>query len=290
MPTFSIVTPSLNQGKFVERTIASVLSQEGDFYIDYIVVDGGSIDESVAIFKKYESILAEGKWPVRCAGITFKWYSEADRGQSHAINKGFNLSDGDIYAWLNSDDYYEPGALKIIVDQHLSYPDARVFVGNGLMCDETGNALHIAEAFDVTSESLTNWIHRYFYQPSCFFKKDVWKQCGPLQEWLGYAMDLDLWFKIAKSYKFFPVHELLSTSLKHPSAKTTADGYLAVMEVALVIASHGGAKVAINDYGKLLAQKEKCYQIQIRDMMNSRSWRITYPFRLILEKIRALNI
>ena len=81
-----------NHGRFIEDTIKSVLNQEGDFYIDYIIMDGGSTDNSVEIIKKNEQLLKEGKWPIKCRGIEYRWASEKDRGQSDAINKGFRVA------------------------------------------------------------------------------------------------------------------------------------------------------------------------------------------------------
>src|SRR5208282_2106780 len=93
-PKISIVTPSFDQGQYIEEAIKSVISQEGDFFIDYIVVDGGSTDNSAEIAKKYGTLLDVGKWPVRCRGIRYRWISEKDRGQSDAINKGFRVAEG----------------------------------------------------------------------------------------------------------------------------------------------------------------------------------------------------
>ena len=91
---FSIVTPSYNQGKYIEETIKSVISQEGDFSIDYVIADGGSTDNSVEIIKKYSKLLNDGRYPIKCNDIKFRWWSKKDRGQSDAINQGFNSTDG----------------------------------------------------------------------------------------------------------------------------------------------------------------------------------------------------
>jgi len=92
--TVSIVTPSYNQGTFIRETIESVLRQEGDFNLDYIVVDGGSTDNSVDIIRRYGALVDEGKWPIRCRGIRYRWASEGDKGQSDAIIKGFGMAEG----------------------------------------------------------------------------------------------------------------------------------------------------------------------------------------------------
>ena len=111
-PILSIVTPSYNQGQFLVETIESVIGQSGDFHIDYIIVDGGSTDNSVEIIRHYDALLKQGEWPISCKGITYRWLSERDRGQTDALAKGFRMVNGEILAWLNSDDIYLPGALQ----------------------------------------------------------------------------------------------------------------------------------------------------------------------------------
>lgn len=103
----SVITPSLNQGAFIERTILSVLSQKGDIELDYIIVDGGSTDNTLDIVRKYQESLT--------------WISEKDRGQSDAINKGFNMATGELLAWLNSDDTYEPHALTEVAERYKKF-------------------------------------------------------------------------------------------------------------------------------------------------------------------------
>src|SRR3990170_2770087 len=128
-PKITIVTPSYNQGRFIEETIKSVLSQEGGFYIEYLIMDGGSTDNSVEVIKKYDRLLKEGRWPVKCLGITYSWASEKDKGQSDAINKGFRQARGDYIAWLNSDDTYEPGAIGKAVDYLQAHPEYMMVYG-----------------------------------------------------------------------------------------------------------------------------------------------------------------
>ena len=114
---FSIITPSYNQGEFLAETIESVIGQAGDFYIDYIVIDGGSTDNSVDVIRGYQASLNRMQWPIACRGITFSWVSERDEGQTDALMKGFGAARGEIFAWLNSDDVYLPGALQAVADQ-----------------------------------------------------------------------------------------------------------------------------------------------------------------------------
>src|SRR5258707_6129118 len=116
-PRISVVTPSFNQGAYLERTICSVLDQKYP-NLEYLVIDGGSTDESVEIIKRYERHLTY-------------WVSEPDTGQSNAINKGFARTTGTILAWLNSDDRYLPETLGAVAAAAAAHPDADVFVGTG---------------------------------------------------------------------------------------------------------------------------------------------------------------
>lgn len=277
LPKISIVTPSFNQGRYLEKTILSVLEQ-GYPNLEYIIIDGKSSDNSVEIIKKYEKHLKY-------------WVSEEDRGQSHAINKGFAHATGDLLGWLNSDDYYAPGALKTVAEVYGAKPLAGAIVGAGEMVDMSGELLHHTEPFDVTVESLYRWLDRFFWQPSCFFTCSAWEECGPLDEELHYAMDLDLWLKIAKRFPFFTLNSMLSTSLKHPEAKTTAFGYLTVMETAIVITRHGGEKTAMKDlenYANYLAEKDRSHIHQLQQMMDSTSWKITAPLRHLSARVQKL--
>ncbi len=225
-PKISIVTPSFNQGKYLEKTILSVLEQ-GYPNLEYIIIDGGSTDESVDIIRKYADRLAY-------------WVSEPDRGQSHAINKGFERATGEIYGWLNSDDWYHPGALQGVADAFAANPDAGAVVGAGDMYSEEYNLTQTIEPFPVSVQSLYGAVDRFFMQPSCFFTRQAWKLCGPLDESLHLAMDLDLWFRIAKKHRYATIDQNLSVSLVHSSAKTTALAPQSLVDASLVVMKHGG--------------------------------------------------
>ena len=228
-PKFSVVTPTYNQGQFIERTIDSVLSQ-GYPNLEFIIIDGGSKDNTVEIIKKYERHLAY-------------WISEPDRGQSHAINKGMDKATGDYLTWLNSDDWYTPGALNKFAELVSQYPDAGVIVGAGQILDQNGKTIYYKEPTDpITLETLYKWPGEgNFLQPSSIFSRAAWTRCGPVDEKEHIAMDLDLWLKIARAgFCFVPIKELLSQALSHPDAKTTAFVGLMRVECLLVIAKHGG--------------------------------------------------
>jgi glycosyltransferase involved in cell wall biosynthesis len=186
----SIITPSYNQGQFLEETILSVLNQDYD-NIEYIVIDGGSTDNSVDIIKKYEDRLTY-------------WVSEKDNGQSDAINKGFKMATGDYIGWLNSDDFYTPGAILKLVgnidDESVLY---YAILG---YCNIDGRH-EVLEKYDenMTFDKLLN-SKSFTNQPGSFYKKSTLKEVGYLDEKLHFVMDVDLWLNLLSKgkAKFIP--------------------------------------------------------------------------------------
>jgi glycosyltransferase involved in cell wall biosynthesis len=226
-PKISIVTPSYNQGAYLEETIESVLTQ-GYPNLEFIVIDGGSDDGSVDIIRRYEQHLSY-------------WVSEEDRGQSHAINKGFAQAHGELLAWLNSDDTLEPGALRTVAEACKKTPSAGAFVGHGAKVNLRGHVEYYKKPGDLTFEGMFRWMDgNNFMQPSCFFTRKAWESAGPLDEDIHMAMDLDLWLRMAKDYEFKSIDALLSRAKIHGTAKTTASRNLMVVDIALVIIRHGG--------------------------------------------------
>jgi len=189
-PKISIVTPSLNQGKFIEETIRSVLLQ-GYPNLEYIVMDGGSEDGSVDIITKYE------KW------LTY-WKSEQDEGQAQALNKGFKISTGEIVAWINSDDVYERSIFGYIPQYIKNNPDYDFIYGDLLTMNETGK---MTGKFSPGEFNLINALYgNIIPQPSCFWKSSVFKDMGYLSEKYHYLMDYEFWMRcgIKKKFKYIP--------------------------------------------------------------------------------------
>jgi len=217
----SIITPSYNQGRFIEETIKSVLSQEGDFYIDYIIMDGGSTDNSIEIVRRYDRLLRDGEWPVKCRGIDFRWVSKKDRGQSDAIAKGFGMSNGEILAWLNSDDTYLPGVVKRAADFFHTHLDVKMLYGKCYFIDYKGSVVgeYPTEPFDYKRLATSNFI----CQPATFFRKDVLYTVGGLDLTLQYSMDYDLWIRIVSRFEVKYLSEYLAMYRLHKESKTVAE-------------------------------------------------------------------
>lgn len=227
-PIISIVTPSFNQGEFIEDTIRSVISQDGYFFIDYIIIDGGSTDDSVEIIKKYDRLLKEGEWPVKCRGIEYRWVSEKDRGQTDAINKGFLMAQGEIINWINSDDTLLPGALQSLVDAFSKKPDTDIVYGEAYYTDEKGNIIEACPTRPFRYENLA--VASPMCQPAVFYKRKVLLDAGLLNMELHYTMDYDLWLRIGKRCRIKQIPAYLATYRLHSESKTVAESHSILMQ------------------------------------------------------------
>lgn len=209
-PKISIVTPSFNQAQYLEETILSVINQNYP-NLEYIIIDGGSTDNSVEIIKKYEKHLAY-------------WVSEPDNGQSHALNKGFLRASGDIFAWINSDDYYTANAFKDVIMAFTKY-GADIINGDCKVIDNDEVKMLVRPGEITLDRLLRYWVPSSVPpQPSIFFKREVWNKCGPLNTKLHFAMDYDLWLNAAMHYKFNYINCTLSAYRFHEESKSVKDG------------------------------------------------------------------
>jgi len=209
-PRISIVTPSYNQGQYIEQTILSIIDQ-GYPNLEYIIIDGDSRDNTVDIIKKYAD------------RITY-WVSEPDNGQSDALNKGLQKCTGDIFNWINSDDYLEPGALFKVADAFVKNPSALQVCGYSRIFDSiTNNALmsHRCELFDSTEKTI---IQEKINQQASFYNLSVVKDLGLVNNSLNCVMDLELWFRFLCKYgqeRIFLIDDLLGHFRIHPQSKTS---------------------------------------------------------------------
>jgi len=189
-PKISIITPSFNQGQYLEQTICSVLEQNYP-NLEYIIIDGGSTDNTVDIIQKYEKHLTH-------------WVSEPDRGQSHAINKGFARCTGDLVNWLNSDDWYQPGAFRVLSELANQNPHENVFCFTERKHLPDGTLeYNRTPAFDSLAKAL---FYSEIDQPATFFRKNVWDKLFPLREELHYIMDGELWVRYLLQWGFTHIY------------------------------------------------------------------------------------
>jgi GT2 family glycosyltransferase len=206
MTLVSIITPSYNQTAYLEQTLNSVLGQE---YLDieYIVIDGASTDGSVDIIKKHANRLAY-------------WVSEKDRGQAEAINKGFARAHGEIVAWLNSDDYYLPGAVAAAVKAFDEHPEAVLVYADMLAVDEHGQTTNTLKYQQLTLEDLLCF--QIIGQPAVFMRRSALEASGGLDLTFHFLLDHLLWIRIAQQGRILHVDQTWAAARYHAEAKNRA--------------------------------------------------------------------
>lgn len=187
-PLVSVITPSFNQGKFIERTILSVLSQDYPD-IEHIIVDGGSTDSTLEILGKYDDRI--------------KWISESDKGLADAVNKGFKMAKGDILGWLNSDDTYNPKAVDTMVEYFRNNPGVVMAYGDAYFIDRDGR---VTGEYPTERFSLDRFADTCFIcQPAVFIRSEVFGSVGELDVNLQTCVDYDYWIRIGK---YFPANRI----------------------------------------------------------------------------------
>lgn len=223
-PLVSLVTPSLNQGRFIRATIESVL-RSGYDNLEYIVMDGGSTDGTASIAAEYASRLT--------------FVQEADRGQAHAINKGFARSKGDILAWINSDDTIEPGAIAHAVRALADTPDAALVYGNGYLINETGSERRRFPASEPFNLWKLLYVTDYVLQQTCYFRRSALEAVDWLDESLHYALDWDLLMRLGRRQRFAFTPEYLGSLREYPEAKSFRGGKERLRELTDVMKRNG---------------------------------------------------
>jgi glycosyltransferase involved in cell wall biosynthesis len=222
--SFSVVTPSLNQGQFIRATIESVLTQE-IIDIQYLVMDGGSNDGTLEILKDY--------------GNRLRFVSELDQGTADAINKGLARCDGDLIGWLNSDDIYYAGTLSRVRELFGLHPEVDVIYGRAEHIDEHGNLIEEYQTAEWAFEDLIN--HCIISQPAAFFRRRVVEKFGLLDKRRRYCLDYDFWIRLARNgANFLFVPELFAATRLHARAKTVASRLQCHREINDIMVEHLG--------------------------------------------------
>ncbi len=248
-PLVTIVTPSYNQGRFIKDTIESVLTQDYP-HIEYIIMDAASTDSTAEVVKRYKNRLT--------------WISEKDRGQSHAINKGFRMAKGEIVAWLNSDDVFLPGAVTAAVKGFQHAPNAGAVYGEGYQIDIDGKVKYkfsFTEKFDLWK--LTNVVD-YVLQQTVFFRRAALESIGFIDESLHFGMDWDILVKLGKHFGLHYIPAELGCLREYDDAKSFAGGAKRFRELGNLVRKQSGRLYppgyviyGLDTYEKIWCQKAK---------------------------------
>lgn len=233
---FSIITPSYNQGDYITQTIDSIVSQEGKFQIELIIMDGGSTDSTVEILKDYEKRLSEEE------RIKFIWHSEKDNGQADAINKGLAISTGEVLAYLNSDDIYEPGAFQAVAAFLEAHDDIGFLYGKCRIIDEEGSEIRkwitlyrtlLGRKYSYAKLLSENYIP----QPATFWRRAVYEKYGDFDVEHAFCLDYEYWCRIGQGFEGAFLNEWLSGFRWYRSSKSGAN-YKQQFQDEIDIAKH----------------------------------------------------
>ncbi len=224
LPRVSLVTPSYNAAPYLRAAIDSVLGQDYP-NIEYLIMDGGSTDGTVELLEEF--------------GDKLRWISEKDDGQADALARGFEQIDGAILGWLNADDVLKPGAIRAAVDALRAHPAAALIYGNADFIDAAGQT--IGPCTVVEPYSLHRLIHYgdYIIQPAAFFSRSAYESVGGLDKTLNWAMDWDLWIRLARDYDVLYIDKDLASYRWLGSNKTAEGGFARLEEVEAVAGRYG---------------------------------------------------
>lgn len=209
-PRFSIITPSYNHAEYLEQTIESVKAQETED-VEHIVVDGGSTDGTTDLLQRYED------------DYNLRWVSESDRGQTHALNKGIRMAEGEYLGWQNADDYYLPEAFDVVRSTLQRRPDVDMVYGDLHIVDADGNRTNTRH-FTRASRLVQRYLGNFMANQSAFIKTEFFDDVGPFNEGFEYAMDVELFWKLLNyGGEYVHVPEYLAAIRIHDDMKSVAN-------------------------------------------------------------------
>ena len=265
LPRISIVTPSLDQARYLRQCIESVLGQH-DPNLEYIVVDGGSTDGSVDVLRSF--------------GDRIQWTSEPDKGQANAINRGLKRATGDIVSWLNSDDFLEPGALAHVRRCFDANPGVAFIYGRAWMIDGEGKRLREYPTFDLRRNDLKRKC--YLCQPAVFVRREAIKRFGLLNEALDVCIDYEWWLRMSREAPMAFCDHVLASSRHYSTTKTSARRLRALIEAGYLMRHHFG-KASWRWSAKWVLHRMKLNP-RLRLRPRPRSWLTAIPSALRYRK------
>lgn len=229
----SIVTPCFNRSEYLNEAIESIVSQAGDFEIEYIIQNGGVNSEVNTILEAWDAKIKTKKHSIKCNDISFRYFNEKDKGMYDAINKGFEKSNGDVMAWLNSDDIYLPGAFSTASTVFSRFENIHWIVGMKAQVNKKGEIIYtsysspLAYSRNFIRKGLYHIHHReigldWIQQEAAFWRRDLWEKAGrKVNSELNYAADYHLWKKMSEHSDLVKVYSPLGVFRRHGEQKTS---------------------------------------------------------------------
>jgi len=223
---FSIVTPTYNAGKYLDQTIRSIVSQQGDFEIEHIIVDNASTDNTLEIAKSYRAQLDEPDRAGQTGCVSLTIVSAKDHSMYEAINRGFALATGQIYAWINADDIYLPGAFQQVASVFAAMPEVKWLKGTTSYIDEAGDPVSPGVCYLYAQNLIKRGLYGregyFIQQDSVFWREDLWKASGGVDESFRLAGDYDLWMRFAEREPLYTL-DYPTSSFRRVSGQLSED-------------------------------------------------------------------
>ena len=246
---FSIVTPTYNSERYIGETIKSVISQVGNFSVEFLVMDGGSTDRTQEIVQRYQKLLLENTYPVQCDGVVIHWHSGKDGGMYDAIKKGFARATGDVYAWINSDDIYLSGAFDIVQRTLEKYPEISWLKGITSYINENSTIYTVGRSNlyrqDWIRVGLYGPVLHFIQQDSVFWRAAIWHKSGGVDAKLSLAGDYFLWKSFAKLAPLYSLKAYVSCFRKVPNQKSAdIQAYFREIEKISPLDKHSSTKIS----------------------------------------------
>ncbi len=248
LPTVTVVTPSFNQGDFIDATIRSVLEQKYP-KLQYLVMDGASTDRTLDVLRAHynqktgRTASAGRAESLDGESVDFTWTSAPDSGQADAINKGFSRTTGEVIAWLNSDDCYKPGAILAAAQYLRDHPEVALVYGDAEFIRSDGSYLCPCANTEPFDRHRLLHYSDYIVQPAAFFRRSAFEAVGGLDASLHYAMDYDLWLKLAAKFKFAYVKQTWAQYRWAGENKSATGDWRRIEEVRKVARKHGAKRL-----------------------------------------------
>jgi len=282
---FTIVTPSFNQGMFINDTIMSVLTQKGDFFIDYIIMDGGSKDNTIDVIKDWENKITKSKSIeiynkdfyydnkyIKCNGISYQWISCKDNGQVDALKKGFADGVGSIYAWLNSDDIYlKDNVFEIVQNGFINNSSVKIITADGVFIDKMGQEFGKHKVDEINVKELI-YLDYHILQPSTFFKKSIYNS-EDLDESMVCAFDAKFFIKLFLSHKYLKVTNELSAFRIYAEIKTLSLSDKRYFESMLILNEYSK-----NFFYNTISRLYKYFEITKKPFIKLKSAKLMFRF------------